>query len=119
MQRWTGELSAQKSVTLGRAFFRAVAMAWATSSDTPSPLEAVMGTTGIPRAVLSLCTSTVPPLAYTSSIMFSASTMGTFSSRSWSVRYRLRSILVASTMLMIPSGFRFRIKSRETISSWV
>ena len=74
---------------------------------------------GMPSAWLIFCTSMAPPLACTSSIMFSASTIGTRSSSSCSVRYRLRSMFVASTMLMMPSGFWLMIKSRETISSCV
>ena len=66
-----------------------------------------MGTTGMPRSSDSFCTSMVPPLARTSSIMFNASTIGTRSSSSCSVRYRLRSMFVASTILMMPSGFWF------------
>ena len=61
----------------------------------------------------------VPPPAVTSSIMFRASTMGIRISISWRVRYRFRSMLVASTMLMRPSGLWFRMKSRVTISSGV
>ena len=104
---------------MGSVRFFAVSTARSISSDTPSPLAAVMGTTGMPRSSDSFCTSTVPPLARTSSIMFSASTMGTRSVSSCSVRYRFLSILVASTILMMPSGFWFRIKSRVTISSCV
>ena len=47
----------------------------------------------------------VPPLPRTSSIIFSASTMGVSSSISCIVKYRLRSMLVASTMLMMPVLF--------------
>ena len=35
------------------------------------------------------------------------------------VRYRLRSMLLASTMLMIACGFSLRTKLRDTISSLV
>ena len=86
MQRWTGLSSEQKSQTLGNSFRAAVSMARSRNSAMPSPLTALMGTTGMPSASLSFWTSMVPPLARTSSIMFSASTMGTRSSRSWSVR---------------------------------
>ena len=58
-----------------------------------------------------------PPLPRTSSIMFSASTIGTSSSISCMVRYRLRSIFVASTMLMMPVGFSLRMNRRDTRSS--
>ena len=59
----------------------------------------------------------VPPLPRTSSIMFRASTMGVSSSMSCIVRYRLRSMLVASTMLMMPVGFSPMMNWRVTISS--
>ena len=45
--------------------------------------------------------------------------MGISSSISCIVRYRLRSIFVASTMLMTPRGRSFSRKSRVTISSLV
>ena len=85
----------------------------------PWPFTALMGTTGIPRRASSSLTSTDPPFAATSSIMFSASIMGTSSSRSCMVRYMLRSMLVASTMLMMASGVLFSRNSLVTISSWV
>ena len=62
---------------------------------------------------------TEPPLPRSSSIMFSASTMGTFSSMSCIVRYRPRSMLVASRILMMPEGFSSRMNDRETTSSRV
>ena len=89
------------------------------SSSTPWFFTAEMGTTGMPRAWDMPLTSMVPPLADTSSIIFRASTMGMCISMSCSVRYRFRSMLVASTMLMRPSGFWCRMKSRVTISSGV
>ena len=46
-----------------------------------------------------------------------ASTVGRSSSSSWTVRYRLRSRLVASTMSMMQSGASPMMKSRATISS--
>ena len=76
-----------------------------------------MGMTGMPSSRSSSLTSTVPPLARTSSIMLRASTMGMPSSMSCMVRYMLRSMLVASTMLMMPSGRASSRKSRVTISS--
>ena len=48
---------------------------------------------------------------------FRASTRGRSSSSSWTVKYRLRSRLVASTMSMTASGPSPMIKSRATISS--
>lgn len=119
MARCTGEPASQKSVTLGRVLARATSCARSMSSATPSFFTALMGTTGMPRAALSFSTSTVPPLARSSSIMLRARTVGTCSSRSWRVRYRLRSIFVASTILMMASGFSWMIKSFVTISSCV
>ena len=78
-----------------------------------------MGTTGTPSSASSPFTSTVLPFARISSIMFRAITMGMPSSISCMVRYKLRSILVASTMLMMPSGLPSIRKSRVTISSLV
>ena len=49
--------------------------------------------------------------------MFSATTMGMPISRSCMVRYRFRSILVASTMLMMALGLSCKTKFRDTISS--
>ena len=103
MQRCTGP-GEQKSYTAGRVLLRAVATAMRTSSSTPWFFTAEMGITGMPRAADMALTSMVPPPAVTSSIMFRASTMGMRISSSWSVRYRFRWMLVASTMLMMPSG---------------
>ena len=103
--------SSQKSVTFGSTLPRDVAMRPdAPARKRPRPSAAAIGTTGMPSDSLIFRTSMEPPLARTSSIMFSASTIGTRSSRSCSVRYRLRSMLVASTMLMMPSGFWLRMK---------
>ena len=85
----------------------------------PSPFEAEIGTTGMPSSDSILLMSTDPPLPRISSIMLRASTMGTLSSISCIVRYRPRSMLVASRMLMTPFGFSSRMNSRETISSLV
>ena len=115
MMRWTtacihlctAESSEQKSVTTGFVLFRAVSTALSIRSEIPSPFAALTGITGMPSASLIIFTSIVPPLALTSSIMFKASTIGTRSSRSCKVRYRFRSMLVASTMFIMPSGFSF------------
>ena len=64
-----------------------------------------MGTTGTPNSFSMPFTSTEPPLEVTSSIMFRATTMGMCISNSCTVRYRFRSIFVASTMLMMAVGF--------------
>ena len=78
-----------------------------------------MATTGTPRRCSMRLMSMLPPLAATSSIMFRATTMGTSISRSCMVRYRFRSIFVASRILMIALGFSRMTKFRETISSLV
>ena len=88
-----------------------------TSSSTPWFFAAEIGTTGTPSMLSIALTSTVPPLPVSSSIMFSATTIGTFISKSCIVRYRLRSMFVASTMLMMALGFPSSTKLRETSSS--
>ena len=92
-------------------------MACCTSSSTPSFLAAEMGMTGMPSISSMAFTSIKPWFPITSSIMFRASTMGTSISSSCIVRYRLRWMLVASTMLMMARGFSSSTKFRETISS--
>ena len=57
-----------------------------TSSSMPSFFAAEMGTTGMPRRSSISLILMEPPLPFTSSIMFSASTMGTSSSMSCMVR---------------------------------
>ena len=71
----------------------------------------------MPSMASILLMRTVPPLPRISSIMLSASTIGTSSSISCMVKYKLRSMLVASTMLMMPSGFSPMINCLVTISS--
>ena len=78
-----------------------------------------MGTTRSPRPLERTRTLMLSPLARTSSIMFRATTTGTPSSISCTVRYRLRSMLVASTMLMTALGFCSSKKSLVTTSSAV
>ena len=92
-------------------------MACFISSSTPSFLAADIGTTGTPNMDSIPFTSIVPPFPVTSSIILSATTIGIFISRSCIVRYRLRSILVASTMFIIASGLSSSTKLRDTISS--
>ena len=83
----------------------------------PSFFAAEIGTTGIPSIASISLTRTEPPFSRTSSIMLSASTIGTSSSMSCIVKYRLRSIFVASTILMIPFGCSSSTKRRVTSSS--
>ena len=85
MHRWTGP-GEQKSYTVGSVLLRAVWTAIFTSSSTPWFFTAEMGTTGMPRAWDMALTLMVPPPLDTSSIMFSASTMGMRISISCSVR---------------------------------
>ena len=80
MQRCTAP--EQKSCRLGSIFSCAARSACSISSSMPSFFAAEMGTTGTPSSSSSLFTSTVLPLARISSIMFSAMTMGRFSSMS-------------------------------------
>ena len=78
---------------------------------------AEIGTTGTPSMASMAFTSTDPPLPRISSIIFSATTTGMSISSSCMVRYRFRSMLVASTMLMTAFGFSRSTKSRDTSSS--
>ena len=82
----------------------AACTAASSSASSPSPSAALTGTTGMPSARASPAVSTDPPPARSASITFSASTTGTPSSSSCSVRYRLRAGHVASAMLMTASA---------------
>ena len=83
----------------------------------PAFFAAEIGTTGTPSMASIRLMSTVPPFLRSSSIMFSATTMGISIFSSCIVRYRFRSMFVASTILMIALGFSFSTKSLETSSS--
>ena len=72
---------------------------------------------GTPSMASMVFTSIEPRLPTSSSIIFSAMTMGIPISSSCMDRYRLRSMLVASTMLMMAVGLSCSTKLRETISS--
>ena len=88
-QRWTAppwSSLPQKSARPGRSWYWATWRAWFTSSSTPSPRTAEMGTTGMPSSCSISLMRTEPPLPRTSSIMFRANTMGTSSSISCMVR---------------------------------
>ena len=63
--------------------------------------------TGHPRPRESFPTSISSPFFWTASIMLRAMTVGIPVSRIWRVRKRFLSRLVASTMLMMASGFSF------------
>ena len=71
----------------------------------PVPFRAEIVTTSQPSFFFSLSICIVSPFFSTISIMLTAMMTGIPSSRICVVRYRLRSILVPSTILMIASGF--------------
>ena len=109
----------QKSCFAGFIPIAATYTACSTSSSMPSFFAAEIGTTGIPNIFSSLLTYTEPPFSLTSSIILSARTIGTSNSISCMVRYRFLSILVASTILIIPSISLLSRNSLVTISSLV
>ena len=98
-------------------FFRVLSIAHSISSSQPCPLAALMATTGKPILFERSGTSILFPCLFTSSIIFSATTVGTPISINCTVRYRLRCKLVASTTSITTSGFSFIRKSRATTSS--
>ena len=75
------------------------------ASVIPVPFRAEIVTTSQPSFFFSLSICIVSPFFSTISIMLTAMMTGIPSSRICVVRYRLRSILVPSTILMIASGF--------------
>ena len=77
----------------------------------------MMGTMGTPSFFSRYPTSMRSPRASTSSIMFSATTMGSPTSIRVRVRLRLRSRLVASTMLIMPFTSPDKRKRLVTCSS--
>jgi len=107
----------QKSCRIGRSWYFAIWSACFTSSSTPSFLAAEIGMTGTPSNSSIKLTLIAPWLLVTSSIIFNATTIGISISKSCIVRYKLRSILVASTILIIAVGWSCSTKLRETISS--
>ena len=107
----------QKSRRFGFSSYLATFIACSTSSSIPSFFAADIGITGIPKAASKPFMSILPPLLCTSSIIFKAITIGILSCISCIVRYKFRSMFVASTIFIIPSGFWLSIKSLVTISS--
>ena len=97
-------LAGQKSTRPGTSRYLATWSAWSINSSMPSFFAAEIGTTGMPRISSNSLTRMEPPFARTSSIILRASTTGIPNSMICMVRYRFRSMLVASTILMIPSG---------------
>ena len=116
---WSSPSASQKSIRPGLSLWTATCIACSINSSTPSFFAAEIGITGIPSVASSLLTSIVPPLAVTSSIILRARTIGISSSINCIVRYIFRSILVASTILIIPRGRSFKKYSLDTISSLV
>ncbi len=117
IEEWMGLPSGQKSCSKGVSQYFAMWSAWVMSSPIPWFFAAEIGTTGTPRMCSIRLISTEPPLPVSSSIMLRATTTGRPVSRSCIVRYRLRSIFVESTILIMASGLLSSTKSRETISS--
>ena len=101
------------SLSLNFSGFGAAALLWArlraalATSVLPSPLTALVSMIWQPSASESFLTSILSPFLRTMSIMLRAMTIGTPISSSWVVRYRLRSRLEASMMLIIESGCSF------------
>ena len=110
-------LSSQKSCLPGRSWYFAMWSAWRTSSSTPSFFAAEIGTTGTPSIASMPLTSTEPEFPVISSIIFNAMTIGISISKSCMVRYRFRSMFVASMILIIAFGLSSSTKFLETISS--
>ena len=101
------------NLALNFSGFGAAALRWArlraalATSVLPSPLTALVSMIWQPSASESFLTSILSPFLRTMSIMLRAMTIGTPISSSWVVRYRLRSRLEASMMLIIESGCSF------------
>ncbi len=107
----------QKSFLPGFSWYCAICKAWLTNSPIPSFFAAEIGITGMPKISSISLMRIDPPFPRTSSIIFSANTIGTSNSINCMVKYKFRSIFVASTILIIPVGFSSKINLRETISS--
>ena len=76
----------QKSCRAGASWYFAMCTACSTSSSTPSFFAAEIGTTGMPSNSSILFTRIAPPFPRSSSIILSASTIGTPNSISCMVR---------------------------------
>ena len=112
-------ISSENSCFAGLAPEAAAFLAASISSLVPLPLSAVVSTTGTPSSAESFFTSIVSPRLLTMSIILSATTTGMPISSSCVVKYKLRSMLDASTKFTITSGFSFTRKSRVMTSSSV
>lgn len=73
----------------GHAFVLRRVHAVSISASTPSPEAAQIGMTGTPSCCESLSVSMLPPLPVNSSIMLSASTVGTRSVNNWSCQIEI------------------------------
>ena len=100
-----------EKISLGRStsFLLATLIAVSTSASSPVCFRAEVSTIGQSNNIESLFVSILIPLFSRRSVMFSAITTGTPVSISCVVRYRLRSIFVASTRSIITSGLSFKI----------
>ena len=118
---WTAPSSlpeeSQKSILPGLSLYLATWIAWSISSSIPSFFAAEIGITGIPKSSSNLLIIMVPPFSLTSSIILSASTIGISNSISCIVKYKFLSMLVASTIFIIPRGLWFKRNSLVTTSS--
>ena len=85
-------------------FLSARLIAFSAAFWIPVPFSADISTTSHPNSLLSLSVCILSPAFSTRSIMLTAITTGIPSSMICVDRYRLRSMLVPSTMLMIASG---------------
>ena len=97
--------AAQKSWRTGGSWNRATCSAWSIElGDALALRRPRWAPRGCPAAPPARSRGRCRRWPATSSIMLRANTMGTPSSKSCMVRYRLRSTFVASTMLMMPRG---------------
>ncbi len=87
------------------SFDNAAAMALSIKFSIPSPFNALISTTTHPKALLIFFKSISSFCFLTTSIIFKATTTGIPSSVSCVVKYKFLSMLVASTILIIASGF--------------
>ena len=111
----SGNISPGSFISSSRAFFTAAS----TTDARPVFLSADVSTTGQPRTIDSLFVSIFSPRFSMRSAILSAMTTGMPVSMTWVVRYRLRSMFVASTRSMMTSGLSSIRYLRLTTSSRV
>ena len=112
-------LPSKIALTVPAAWLFATLIASAITSFRPVFFSAEVSMIGQPSFLDSAFTSMLMPFFFRRSHIFKAITTGIPVSISCVVRYRLRSMLVASTKSTMTSGFSFKIKSRVTTSSSV